>query len=121
MRKNLGFTLIEVLVAVAIFAVSAMAVLNATGQNVTTLGVLEEKTLASIVANNQMTLLMLDDAILTSEKNGSSDMAGREWFWTIKPIDTADGLLRALDVIVWQDENKRSPLLTVRSYVASNK
>lgn len=119
MKSNYGFTLIEVLVAMAIFAVSSMAVLNATGQNLSTLGILEEKTLAAIVADNQMALLLLNDSAPTSEKNGNSKMGGRDWFWTIKPVDTSDGLLRALDVIVWQDEFKRNPLLTVRTYVAA--
>lgn len=116
---NSGFTLIEVLVAMAIFAVSAMAVLNATAQNINTLRILEEKTLASIVADNQMVLLLLNNTVSASEKNGSSEMGGRDWFWTIKPVDTTDGMLRALDVIVWQDDKKQSPLLTVRTYVAS--
>lgn len=118
MRRNRGFTMIEVLVAMAIFAVSAMAVLNATAQNVISLGILEEKTFASIVANNQMSLLVLSDTALSAEKNGNSEMAGRVWYWTIKPVDTSDGMLRALDVIVWQDDNKKNPLLTVRTYVA---
>ncbi len=114
-----GFTMIEVLVAMAVFAISAMAVLNATGQNVITLGVLEEKTLASIVANNQVSLLILDSETSNiSEKSGSSEMGGRNWHWTIKPIDTSDGMLRAIDVIVWQDDRKLNPYLTVRTYVA---
>lgn len=118
MRSHRGFTLIEVMVAMVIFAVSAMAVLNATSQNITALGILEEKTLASMVADNQMALLLLSDAIPSAPQSGTSEMGGREWFWTIKPINTADGMLRAIDVIVWQDENKKSPLLTVRAYVA---
>ena len=118
MKKNLGFTMIEVLVAMAVFAISAMAVLNATGQNVLSLGMLEEKTFASIVANNQMSLFKIDGSSISSEKNGSSEMAGREWYWTIKPIDTSDGMLRAIDVIVWQDDKKRDQLLMVRTYVS---
>ncbi len=60
----------------------------------------------------------IDEKNQSSEKSGSTEMGNREWFWTIKPINTADGMLRALDVIVWQDINKKNPLLTVRTYAA---
>lgn len=120
MRKRRGFTLIEVLVAMAVFAVAAMAVLNATGQHVNSLGALEEKTFASMVADNQLALFVLDDKPISSAKNGKSEMAGREWFWTIKPIATSDNLLRAVDVIVWADERRQGSLVSVRTYVPAN-
>ncbi|WP_394213052.1 type II secretion system minor pseudopilin GspI [Enterovibrio calviensis] len=120
MRMHRGFTLIEVMVAMAVFAVAALAVLNATGQHVNTLGVLEEKTFASMVADNQLALFVLEGKVPSSEKNGSSEMAGRTWYWTIKPTATADNALRAVDVIVWQDESKRGSLVSVRTYVPAN-
>ncbi|WP_028024304.1 type II secretion system minor pseudopilin GspI [Enterovibrio calviensis] len=120
MKRFRGFTLIEVLVAMAVFAVAALAVLNATGQHVNTLGVLEEKTFAAMVADNQLALFVLEGKALSSEKNGNSEMAGRKWFWTIKPTATADNMLRAVDVIVWQDETKRSSIVSVRTYVPAN-
>lgn len=117
MRTHRGFTLIEVLVAMAVFAVAAMAVLNATGQHVNSLGALEEKTFASMVADNELALFVLDGKPLSSAKNGSSELAGRTWFWTIKPVATADNLLRAVDLVVWKDETKQHSLVTVRTYV----
>ncbi len=117
MKKRNGFTLIEVLVAMAVFAVTAMAVLNATSQNARTLMLLEEKTFASMVADNQLALLVLEGGAPSSEKSGKEEMAGKEWYWTIKPVKTSDSMLRAIDLIVWSDEQKRNPLTTVRTYV----
>lgn len=117
MKRVRGFTLIEVLVAMAVFAVAAMAVLNATGQHVNSLGALEEKTFASMVADNQLALFMLEDKPVSSAKNGSEELAGRKWFWTIKPVATTDKILRAVDVIVWTDEKRQNSLVTVRAYV----
>lgn len=120
MSKSRGFTLLEVLVAMAVFAVTALAVLNATGQNARTLMFLEEKTFASMVADNQLALLILSNQLPTTEKNGTEKLAGKEWHWTLKPISTNESTLRAIDVIVWSDENKRSPLTTVRTYVPAS-
>ncbi|MDD1783585.1 type II secretion system minor pseudopilin GspI [Enterovibrio sp. ZSDZ35] len=120
MRASRGFTLIEVLVAMAVFAVSALAVMNVSNQQVNTLSVLEEKTIAALVADNQLALLMLEDKAPSSAKNGKSEMAGREWYWTVKPIATEQKTLRAIDVIVWHDERKQSALATVRTYVPAN-
>ncbi len=119
-KKQSGFTLIEVLVAMAVFAITAMAVLNATSQNARTLMLLEEKTFASMVADNQLVLLTLQESVPSSEKSGKEKMAGKEWHWTIKPVKTSDNLLRAVDVIVWSDERKKDPLTTVRTYVPTS-
>ncbi len=120
MKKQRGFTLIEVLVAMAVFAVTAMAVLNATGQNARTLSFLEEKTFASMVADNQLALLMISGKVPSGEQNGKEEMAGIEWHWTLKPIATSESTLRAVDVIVWGDKDKKSKLTTVRTYVPNN-
>lgn len=120
MRKHRGFTLLEVLVAMAVFAVTALAVLNATSQNARTLMLLEEKTFASMIADNQLALLMLGAGVPSSEKNGKEEMAGKDWHWTVKPIQTSDSMLRAVDIIVWSDERKQNPLTTVRTYVPTN-
>ena len=55
-RQNRGFTLLEVLVALAIFATAAIATIRSVSQHINTLNFLEEKTFASMVADNQMTL-----------------------------------------------------------------
>ncbi|PCS21126.1 type II secretion system minor pseudopilin GspI [Candidatus Enterovibrio escicola] len=119
MRITSGFTLIEVLVTMTIFAVATMAVLNATGQHVRTLGVLEEKTFASIVADNQLSLFVLEKTVLSSEKSGKSELAGRTWYWTIQPTVTINSALEAVDIIIWQNEKKRSSILSVRTYVSA--
>ena len=42
-----GFTLLEVMVAMAVFAVAGLAVMKSAGEQVLGLGLLEEKTFAS--------------------------------------------------------------------------
>ncbi|MDN3614726.1 MAG: type II secretion system minor pseudopilin GspI [Vibrio gallaecicus] len=110
-----GMTLLEVLVALAIFATAAISVIRAVTQHINTLGYLEEKTFASIVVDNQMAMVMLHPDKLKKSK-GEQEMAGRQWFWTVTPIATSDSLLKAFDVSVATSKTS-SPVVTVRSYV----
>ncbi|MGL4734405.1 MAG: type II secretion system minor pseudopilin GspI [Enterovibrio sp.] len=118
--KQRGFTLIEIMIALAIFSVSAMAVLNSTGQNINSLAALEKKTFAAMVADNQLALLLIAGAP-ESERSGKTNMADQEWHWTVKPVATATGMLRAVDVIVWESDKKSSQLASVRTYVSTKK
>ena len=72
-----GFTLLEVMLALAIFALVAMAVLQIASGALSNQQILEEKTVAGWVAENQTALLYL----MTREQRavrhqGESDMAG---------------------------------------------
>ncbi len=57
--RSRGMTLLEVLVALAIFATAAISVIRAVTQHINTLSYLEEKTFAAMVVDNQMALVML--------------------------------------------------------------
>ncbi|MDV7104151.1 type II secretion system minor pseudopilin GspI [Vibrio sp. TH_r3] len=115
-QRNRGMTLLEVLVALAIFATAAISVMKSVTQHINTLSYLEQKTFASLIADNQMSLVMLAGAP-TSVKTGKAKMAGREWYWKVSPVDTAVGFIAAFDVSVALDKEVKHPLVTVRSYV----
>ncbi len=116
MKKHNGFTLLEVLVALAIFATAAISVIRAVSQHINTVSYLEEKTFASMVVDNQMAQVLLAPSDLKA-KSGTEQLAGRTWFWQVKPVETSSGYLRAFDVSVSVDKSS-SPIITVRSYVA---
>ncbi|MCG7584380.1 type II secretion system minor pseudopilin GspI [Photobacterium sp. OFAV2-7] len=116
-KGNRGMTLLEVLVALAVFATAALSVMKAVSQHLNTLGYLEEKTFAAMVADNELTKMRLSGQIPTTEKKGKSELAGREWYWSIKSTKTADGFLRALDVTVATDQARKQSVVTLRTYV----
>ena len=116
-QQNRGMTLLEVLVALAVFATAALSVMKSVSQHMNTLGYLEEKTFAAMVADNELAKLRLSGQIPTSVKRGKSELAGREWYWSIKSVKTADGYLRALDVTVATDEARKQSVVTLRTYV----
>ena len=82
-KKAHGFTLLEVLIALAILAILMVSAIKITADNIKNLWYLENKTLAAIVASNHIVQLRL--AKDKPEKlDGWDDMAGRRWYWQIK-------------------------------------
>jgi general secretion pathway protein I len=115
-RSQLGMTLIEVMVALAIFATASLAVIQAVTQHINSLSYLEEKTIASMVLDNQMAAIYLQATPNLSQK-GKVSMAHREWYWQVTPVETSNDMLKAMDVSVSLNVDHSSPLVTVRSYV----
>ncbi|MDG3086857.1 type II secretion system minor pseudopilin GspI [Vibrio hannami] len=110
-----GMTLIEVLIALAIFATASLSVMRAVSQHTNTLSHLEERMFASMVVDNQMTLILLEGAP-TSTKKGKTELAGVEWYWQATPVKTVADYIKGVDVSVFTDKEMKDPIVTVRSY-----
>lgn len=96
-----GFTLIEVLIALAVLAIAFAAVTRAMGQAIDTTASLRDRSLALWVAQNRAALLHLKKtwpAIDTSE--GTEEMAGREWRWRERVSQTPVPDMRRVDIEV---------------------
>jgi general secretion pathway protein I len=77
-----GFTLIEVLVALAIVAIGMAAVLGALTSSANTVSYLRDKTFAQWVALNQIATLRLSGQMTPAgNSDGDTDFAGRSWHW----------------------------------------
>jgi general secretion pathway protein I len=81
-RAN-GFTLLEVLIALAILAIVMVSAIKITAENIKNLWYLENKTLAAIIAGNHAVQLRLDKE-KPENQDGWDQMAGRRWYWQIK-------------------------------------
>jgi general secretion pathway protein I len=82
MKRCRGFTLLEVLVALAIFAVVAASVLTASARSLQTASSLEEKTLAMWIADNRLSELQLAETPPGDGRDqGELAFAGRRWQW----------------------------------------
>ncbi len=96
-----GFTLVEVLVAVAILAIGLAAVFGQISQSVFTVGYLRDSTLAQWVAIDRITELRLEDRFPDiDETDGEIDMAGQSWRYTLYISETPLPDLRRIDVAV---------------------
>ncbi len=99
--KEQGFTLLEVLVALTILTVAMSALIKTSAENAENAAYLRDKTLAHWVAMNVLTDIQIQHKW---EKKGSSFMAERKWFWTVKVSKTAEKKLQRLEVQVSLDD-----------------
>lgn len=121
-----GFTLLEVLVAMAVLALALGAVIKVGSQNISNTAYLRDRTYAHWVALNEMTQYRI--ALKTPQEGvqrGTSEMAGRQWYWSTnieirqQMIDDENYVeLWRIEVSV-RDQNHaaHSPLATTIAYL----
>ncbi len=118
-KFNKGFTLIEVMLAMAVFSIAGIAILGTADTNARNLGHLESKIVASWVASNQLVEASLDTTWPPkNNKKGKVELAGQEWFWQQKVLKTTDKDLRAIVMEVRLEEKDRSALTSLTTYVS---
>ncbi|HRD49716.1 MAG: type II secretion system minor pseudopilin GspI [Candidatus Competibacter sp.] len=107
MRPQAGFTLLEVLVALAVLAIAMGAIISAATQSINTVATLRDQTFAGWVALNQINQRLLDPKPWPDEgsSSGSAELAGRAWRWEAQFSKTGDPDLRRLDLTVRAREN----------------
>jgi len=109
-----GFTLVETLVALAIFSLAALALLRLQGAAVGTAAHLDERTVGSIVARNRAVELLTDaSAPPFGTTSGVERNGGRDWRWTRAVRRTADARLQRIDIAVDAPGGGRVAALTV--------
>lgn len=100
-KKNTGFTLLEVLLALAILAIAGMAVLSMVSGIVKETPILEQRLLANLVADNLMVALRLDKKRLSeSWKQDKQELAHKEWPVRFRRLKTALDGFQAIEVEV---------------------
>ena len=116
MTERPGFTLIEMLVALAVFSLAALALLNLTGENMRSAVRAETRTFGGVVAENlAVEAVIARDPPSQGTRGGQVQLAGRDWRWTRTVTATADpGILR-IDVSVSDGGEHAADLAVFRS------
>jgi general secretion pathway protein I len=100
-RRDSGFTLIEVMVALAIAGLSLAAVAASISQMVDAASAMQERTYASWIAQNTITELRLANEIPeVSTSSGEVEFASIEWDWRATISETGVENLLRVDVEV---------------------
>lgn len=100
-RQVRAFTLVEVLVALAIAALALSAVAAAVSQMVDAASSMRERTFAAWIAQNRIAELRLSNVLPeVSETSGDVEYAGREWTWVATISETGVENLFRIDVSI---------------------
>lgn len=118
MKRN-GFTLIEVMVALAIVGLALPALLFQVMTNVDGEAYLRDKAIAHWVAENQLARNQLNRSmglgVLRGSATGTETMAGAQWQWRTQSMPTAVAGMRRLEISVGHEGHQ--PVVTLVGYV----
>jgi len=113
---------VEVMVALAIVAIALPALLMALYQQVDDTAYLRDKTLAEMVAANQLAQIRLVVAstrnLTTGKDNGQVTLADRDWYWWAETKTTEVPQYFRIDIsVALEEEQREHPLYTLSAFM----
>ena len=120
-----GFTLVEVMVALAIVALALPALMFALQQQVDATGYLRDKSMAHAVAANKLSevriLALARGDLLKGRESGVVTMADRDLYWWMESEVTEVPLFHRLEIDVALEEgDAETPLYTLVAFLPAD-
>ena len=124
-ERDGGFTLVEVMVALAIVALALPALLFALQQQVDATGYLRDKSMAHAVAANKLSevriLALARGDLLKGRESGVVTMSERDWYWWMESKVTEVPLFYRLQVdVALGEEDADSPLYSLVAFLPAD-
>jgi general secretion pathway protein I len=118
-RAEDGFTLIEMLVALAVFSLAALALLRLEGATVSNTARLQDQAVAQIVARN-IAVETLTDTVPPAfgRETGQAVNAGRSWGWTRITAKSPEPRIQMITISVQSRSGPEAATLTIFRRVA---
>lgn len=109
-----GFTLLEMLVALIVFSLAALALLRLEGATIRSTADLETQTVAQMVARN-VAVDTLSDPLAPSlgKSDGKVENGGRQWRWERRTSLTGDQRIARVDIAVFDAAGGQAARLTI--------
>jgi general secretion pathway protein I len=99
--RETGFTLIEMLVALAIFSLAALALLRLSGASATNGAILSDQAMAQIVARNLAVEVQSDPGPAAYGRTGGTLLNGRRrWLWTREVARSPESRIQQVTITV---------------------
>lgn len=118
LRRMRAFTLLEVLVALAIVAVGMVAVFTQAGQATHATALMRDKTMASWIAMNRMTEIALETGFPDpGEGGGELEFGDRRWLWREEISDTPSPAIRRVDIRVSLEQRPDRTIHTLSGFL----
>jgi general secretion pathway protein I len=103
-----GFTLLEMLVALSVFSLAALALVKLAGENLRTTATVETRIFAAVVAENRaVEALTASVPPAIGESNGMEEAAERRWRWTRRVSETEEPGILKVDVEVRGEDSEQ--------------
>ena len=110
-----GFTLLETLVALAVFSLMALALLHLAAENARSARHVEERLLAGMIAENlAVEVFATPNPPAAGVTQGAVQMASRSWNWTRTVAATDQPGVVRIDLAVALDGQQAAALTVVR-------
>jgi general secretion pathway protein I len=123
MRTSRGFTLVEVLVALAVVALGLTALMVAVSGTARTSGYLRDKTIAQWIALNRLTQVRLQvNKLGDTQDTGQIDFAGQKWHYDTRYFDTQFQSMKRVVVRVYPGDTKTkgNPIAETTGFLGSS-
>ncbi len=118
-RRNFGFTLLEVLIALAVIALALLALTRTALLEVHDFDALRERTMAAWLASNVLTETRLGAGLpALGRSDGRVEFGDRRWRWTREVQVTPSEGIRGVEINVYVD-GTRLPSARLRGFVGT--
>ncbi|MEM9256860.1 MAG: type II secretion system minor pseudopilin GspI [Pseudomonadota bacterium] len=120
-----GFTLVEVMVALAVVAIALPSLLVTLYRQSDDTAYLRDRTVAAQVAANKLTefrLVVNSTRSLTAGRDsGETEMADRDWYWWIVTTpEEVDTFFRIEIAVALDEEGQDNPLYTLQAFMSAD-
>lgn len=116
--RGAGFTLVEVLVALAIVSIALMAALRAAGQGTANVDELRSRLLAGWVAENRLAEHRArGDWLAPGLHRGTQRQGGSDFGWREEVVGTPNAAFRRVEVFVFAPAEEGRPLARLSGFV----